>query len=66
MDDFVERQNILHFTDRLKVETDPAKRAVLLTLLTEEEMKRRASQSTHPSDEPATSGGPIRAWGLPR
>jgi hypothetical protein len=66
MDDFIERQNILHFTDRLKVETDPAKRAMLLTLLTEEEMKRRASQSKPPTGEAATSGGPLRAWGLLR
>jgi hypothetical protein len=43
MEYFVERQNIEHFKHLLKLETDPAKRAVLLKLLAEEEAKQ-ASQ----------------------
>jgi hypothetical protein len=66
MDDFIERQNILHFTDMLKAETDPEKRAMLLRLLAEEEMKRRLPRSKPPADEPASGNEPLRAWGLPR
>jgi hypothetical protein len=40
MEHFIERQNVAHFKDLLKVETDPAKRAVLLKLLAEEETKQ--------------------------
>ena len=65
MDDFIARQNILHFMDRLKDETDPAKRAMLIRLLAEEEMKRRASRSEQPA-EAAANGGLLRAWSLPR
>jgi hypothetical protein len=39
MQDFVERTNIANFTERLKTETDPTKRALLLKLLAEEEAK---------------------------
>jgi predicted phosphatase len=43
MEHFVERQNIEHFKHLLKLETDPAKRPMLLKLLAEEEAK----QATH-------------------
>jgi hypothetical protein len=43
MQDFIERQNIAHFKDLLKTETDPARRGVVLKLLAEEETK----QSSH-------------------
>jgi hypothetical protein len=36
MHDFVERQNIAHFIDQINAETDPAKRAVIIKLLSEE------------------------------
>jgi hypothetical protein len=39
MHDFVERQNIAHFIDQINAETDPAKRAVIIKLLSEEEVK---------------------------
>jgi len=37
---FIERTNIANFTERLKTETNPTKRALLLKLLAEEEAKR--------------------------
>jgi hypothetical protein len=40
MEHFIERQNIAHYNDLLETETDPAKRAMLLTLLGEEEAKQ--------------------------
>ena len=40
MQTFVEDHNIENFTDQLKVETDPVKRATLIKLLAEEEAKR--------------------------
>jgi hypothetical protein len=50
LEKFIERTNIAHFEDLLKAETDPAKRATLLNLLTAEEAK----QVSHgrPSVEP--------------
>ena len=33
---FVERQNVVHYVDQLKTETDPVKRNVVLKLLAEE------------------------------
>ena len=33
---FVERQNVVHYIDRLKTETDPVKRNAVLKLLAEE------------------------------
>jgi hypothetical protein len=39
MHDFVERENIAHFIDQINAETDPAKRAVIIKLLSEEEAK---------------------------
>ena len=38
-DIFIERHNILHFADLLETELNPAKRAILLTLLAEERAK---------------------------
>jgi hypothetical protein len=66
MDDFVERQNILHFTDMLKAETDPGKREMLLKLLAEEAVKQRTPRSNDAIEKAATSAGPLRAWSLPR
>lgn len=37
---FVERQNVVHYVEQLKTETDPAKRNVVLKLLAEEETKQ--------------------------
>ena len=42
---FVERQNIAHYIDQLKTETDPVQRDTLLKLLAEEEVKRGPSKS---------------------
>ena len=47
MQNFVERSNIANFTKKLETETDPAKRALLLQLLAEEEAK----QASHPKDD---------------
>ena len=38
-DIFIERHNILRYSDLLETETDPAKRAILLKLLAEERTK---------------------------
>jgi hypothetical protein len=43
MDKFIERQNIAHYIDHLKTETDPIKRATLQRLLAEE----KAKQASH-------------------
>ncbi len=40
MDRFIERQNIAHYIDHLKTETDPIKRAMLERLLDEEKVKQ--------------------------
>ncbi len=40
VDDFIERQNIVKFTDLLLKETDPAKRELLQKLLTDEMVKQ--------------------------
>jgi hypothetical protein len=37
---FVERQNVAHYIDQLKIETDPVQRDMLLKLLAEEEAKQ--------------------------
>jgi hypothetical protein len=37
---FVERQNVAHYIDQLKAETDPVKRDTLLQLLAEEKTKQ--------------------------
>jgi hypothetical protein len=42
MDQFVERQNIAHYLEQLKTETDPIKRAMLQKLLAEEKSNRQA------------------------
>ena len=47
MQNFVERSNIANFAKKLETETDPAKRALLLQLLAEEEAK----QASHPKDD---------------
>jgi hypothetical protein len=39
MHDFIERQNIAHFIEQINAETDPAKRAVIIKLLSDEEAK---------------------------
>ena len=36
MKSFVERQNVVHYVEQLKTETDPVKRNVVLKLLAEE------------------------------
>lgn len=37
---FVERQNIAHYIDQLKIETDPVRRDMISKLLAEEEAKQ--------------------------
>jgi hypothetical protein len=37
---FIERQNIAHYIDQLKIEADPVRRDMLLRLLAEEEAKQ--------------------------
>jgi hypothetical protein len=44
MEDFVERHNIAHCSNRLKAETDPFRRMILHDLLTEEEAKQAKSR----------------------
>ena len=39
LDRFIERQNIAHYVDQLKAETDPIKQAMLQRLLAEEKAK---------------------------
>ena len=41
---FVERQNIAHYIDQLKTETDPVQRETLLKLLAEEKKRRSRSK----------------------
>ena len=36
MKPFVERQNVVHYVEQLKTETDPVKRNIVLKLLAEE------------------------------
>jgi hypothetical protein len=45
MDQFVERQNIAHYEEQLKTQTDPLKRVMLQRLLAEEKA-RQASHAT--------------------
>jgi hypothetical protein len=45
MDDFVERHNIAHYSNRLKTETDHFRRMILHDLLAEEEAKQASSTS---------------------
>ena len=40
MEKFIERQNIAHYEDQLKAESDPVKRAMLERLLAEEKVKQ--------------------------
>lgn len=47
MDRFVERQNIAHYVEQLRTETDLNKRAMLERLLAEE----RAKQASHDNVE---------------
>jgi hypothetical protein len=37
---FVERQNVIHYVEQLKIEPDPVKRSIVLKLLAEEETKQ--------------------------
>ena len=39
MEKFIERQNIAHYVDQLKTETEPIKQAMLQRLLAEEKAK---------------------------
>ena len=41
LEKFIEHQNILRYTDQLKIETDSVKRKLLLKLLVEEEAKQK-------------------------
>ena len=43
MEKFVERENITHYVDQLKTETDPIRRTTLQRLLAEE----KAKQASH-------------------
>jgi hypothetical protein len=47
MEKFIERQNIAHYEDQLKTESDSVKRAMLERLLAEEKVK----QASRPSVE---------------
>ncbi len=47
MEKFIERQNIAHYIDQLKTETDPIKRKILQNLLAEE----TAKQASHATDK---------------
>jgi hypothetical protein len=40
---FVDRQNIVHYVELLKTETDPAKRGTIVRLLTDEQTKQKVS-----------------------
>ena len=47
MDRFVKRQNIEHYKELLKAESDPAKRRAIETLLREEEVKLKEAEENH-------------------
>jgi hypothetical protein len=47
MEDFIERNNIAHYRDRLKTVTDPFTRMILHDLLAEEEAKRRKEKASN-------------------
>lgn len=42
MDNFIERQNITHYLEQLKIVTDPIKREMLQQLLVEETAKQES------------------------
>ena len=52
MDKFIERQNIAHYIDHLKTETDPIKRATLQRLLAEERPNRQATVTSKSKSRP--------------
>jgi hypothetical protein len=45
MNDFVERHNTAHYSNRLKTKTDPFRRMILHDLMAEEEAKQASSTS---------------------
>jgi hypothetical protein len=49
---FVERQNVAHYKELLKVETDPIRRAILQRLLSEEEAKQASHLDERKSTPP--------------
>ena len=57
MENFIKRTNIAHFKDLLKAETDPAKRAVLLNLLADEEAKQARHVTPLEAPDPVATGG---------
>jgi len=48
MEKFIERQNIAHYVDQLKTETDRIKRKVLEILLAEETAKQAVTLRANP------------------
>ena len=59
MDRFIERQNIAHYVDQLKTQTDPIKRAMLQKLLAEEKIK----QASHEQRRNVNRGRPTEISG---
>lgn len=57
MRQFIARQNIAHYKDQLKAETEPLKRAMLLKLLAEEEAVIAASSNQRPEKRPEIATG---------
>jgi hypothetical protein len=45
MERFVERQNIEHYQEMLRISTDPAQRRLIKTLLLEEKIKLKISEA---------------------
>jgi hypothetical protein len=44
LDQFVERQNIAHYLERLKTENDPTTREILQNLLAKEKVKQKSHE----------------------
>jgi hypothetical protein len=58
---FAARQNISRFRERLKTESDPARRETLLRLLKAEEAKlRRGGSQSDDVPSPHDGDGPVR------
>jgi hypothetical protein len=53
MEKFIERQNIAHYEDQLKTESDSVKRAMLERLLAEEKVKQASRPSVEKNSLPS-------------
>jgi hypothetical protein len=56
LNQFVERQNIAHYLERLKTENDPTTREILQNLLTKEMIKQKSHEISSPGLRATNSG----------